>query len=51
MERFPDGFLWGTAASAFQIEGAAALDISPATFHRELRLARAWLQREMDDGS
>ncbi|MFQ5971879.1 MAG: GH1 family beta-glucosidase, partial [Alphaproteobacteria bacterium] len=26
MERFPDGFLWGTAASAFQIEGAAALD-------------------------
>ena len=26
MERFPDDFVWGTAASAFQIEGAAALD-------------------------
>ena len=30
-------------------EGATALEISPATFHRELRMARAWLQREMDD--
>lgn len=28
-------------------EGAAAIQISPATFHRELRLARAWLQREL----
>lgn len=28
-------------------EGAAALDLSPATFHRDLRLARAWLQREL----
>jgi hypothetical protein len=25
----------------------AALEISPATFHREPRLARAWLQREL----
>lgn len=32
-------------------EGAAALEISAATFHRELRLARAWLQREIGDGS
>lgn len=28
-------------------EGAAALELSPATFHRELRVARAWLQREL----
>ena len=28
-------------------EGAAALEMSPATLHRELRLARAWLQREL----
>jgi RNA polymerase sigma factor (TIGR02999 family) len=28
-------------------EGAAVLEISAATFHRELRLARAWLQREL----
>jgi len=28
-------------------EGAAALELSPATFHRELRMARAWLQREV----
>ena len=28
-------------------EGAAAMELSPATFHRELRLARAWLQREL----
>ncbi len=32
-------------------EGAAALDVSAATFHRELRLARAWLQRELGDGT
>ena len=31
-------------------EGAAALEISAATFHRELRMARAWLQRELADG-
>jgi RNA polymerase sigma-70 factor, ECF subfamily len=28
-------------------ETAAALNISPATVHRELRLARAWLRREL----
>jgi RNA polymerase sigma factor (TIGR02999 family) len=28
-------------------EAAAAMEISPATFHREIRLARAWLQREL----
>lgn len=28
-------------------ETAAALEISPATVHRELRLARAWLHREL----
>jgi RNA polymerase sigma factor (TIGR02999 family) len=28
-------------------ETAAALDISPATVHRELTLAKAWFQREM----
>jgi RNA polymerase sigma factor (TIGR02999 family) len=28
-------------------ETAAALDISPATVHRELKLAKAWLLREM----
>ena len=26
MRRFPDGFLWGTAASAYQIEGAVEAD-------------------------
>jgi len=29
-------------------ETAAALDISPATVHRELRLAKAWLLRELE---
>ena len=28
-------------------ETAAALDLSPATVHRELRMAKAWLQREL----
>jgi RNA polymerase sigma factor (TIGR02999 family) len=28
-------------------ETAAALDISPATVHRDLRLAKAWLRREV----
>lgn len=28
-------------------EAAAALDISPATVHRELKLAKAWLHREL----
>ena len=28
-------------------ETAAALDISPATVHRELKLAKAWLHREL----
>jgi RNA polymerase sigma factor (TIGR02999 family) len=28
-------------------ETAAAIDISPATVHRELKLARAWLHREL----
>jgi RNA polymerase sigma factor (sigma-70 family) len=28
-------------------ETAAALQISPATVHRELRLAKAWLHREL----
>ena len=28
-------------------EAAGAMEISPATFHREIRLARAWLQREL----
>jgi RNA polymerase sigma-70 factor, ECF subfamily len=28
-------------------EAAAVLDISPATLHRELRLAKAWLYRDM----
>jgi RNA polymerase sigma factor (TIGR02999 family) len=28
-------------------EAAAALEISPATLHRELRLAKAWLHRDM----
>jgi RNA polymerase sigma-70 factor, ECF subfamily len=31
-------------------ETAAALDISPATVHRELALAKAWLHREMAPG-
>ena len=26
---------------------AEALEISPATVHRELRMAKAWLQREL----
>lgn len=32
-------------------EAATVLDVSAATFHRDLRLARAWLQREMSDMS
>jgi RNA polymerase sigma factor (TIGR02999 family) len=28
-------------------EAAAALEISPATVHRELRLAKAWLHRDL----
>jgi len=31
-------------------EAAAALDISPATVHRELKLAKAWLHRELAPG-
>lgn len=31
-------------------ETAAALDISPATVHRELKLAKAWLHRELARG-
>jgi RNA polymerase sigma factor (TIGR02999 family) len=31
-------------------EIAAALEVSPATVHRELRLARAWLHRELMAG-
>ncbi len=30
-------------------EAAAALDISPATVHRELKLAKAWLHRELTE--
>lgn len=32
-------------------ETAAVLEISPATVHRDLRLARAWLYRELGPGS
>ncbi|MGA9474607.1 MAG: sigma-70 family RNA polymerase sigma factor [Terriglobales bacterium] len=32
-------------------EAAAALKISPATVHRELTLAKAWLYRELGQGS
>jgi RNA polymerase sigma factor (TIGR02999 family) len=32
-------------------ETAAALDISPATVHRELRMAKAWLHRELAGAS
>jgi RNA polymerase sigma factor (sigma-70 family) len=28
-------------------EIASALEISPATVHRDLRLAKAWLQKEL----
>jgi RNA polymerase sigma-70 factor, ECF subfamily len=31
-------------------EAAVALDISPATVHRELKLAKAWLHRELAQG-
>lgn len=31
-------------------ETAAALEISPATVHRELKLAKAWLHRELAQG-
>lgn len=31
------------------IEAADVLNLSPATVHRELRLARAWLHRELTD--
>ncbi|MGB9195362.1 MAG: ECF-type sigma factor, partial [Terriglobales bacterium] len=32
-------------------EAAAALKISPATVHRELTLAKAWLYRELGQGT
>jgi DNA-directed RNA polymerase specialized sigma24 family protein len=32
-------------------EAAAALKISPATVHRELTMAKAWLHRELTQGS
>ena len=32
-------------------EAAAALKISPATVHRELTLAKAWLYRELGQGA
>lgn len=32
-------------------EAAEALGISPATMHRELRLAKAWLARELKEGT
>ncbi len=32
-------------------EAAAALDISPATVHREIKLAKAWLHRELSLGT
>ena len=32
-------------------EAAAALKISPATVHRELKLAKAWLYRELEHGA
>jgi RNA polymerase sigma factor (TIGR02999 family) len=32
-------------------EAAAALEISPATVHRELRMAKAWLRRELTQDS
>jgi RNA polymerase sigma factor (TIGR02999 family) len=32
-------------------EAAAALEISPATVHRELRMAKAWLRRELSQDS
>lgn len=32
-------------------EAAAALKISPATIHRELKLAKAWLHRELTENS
>lgn len=32
-------------------ETATALQISPATVHRELRMAKAWLHRELTQGS
>lgn len=31
-------------------EVAGALEISPATVHRDLRMARAWLHKELSDG-
>jgi RNA polymerase sigma factor (TIGR02999 family) len=32
-------------------EAAAALEISPATLHRELKMAKAWLRRELTQDS
>jgi RNA polymerase sigma factor (sigma-70 family) len=32
-------------------ETAAALKISPATVHREIKLAKAWLHRELTRGT
>ena len=31
-------------------QAADVLEISPATLHRELRMAKAWLRKELDSG-
>ncbi|MGC4054116.1 MAG: ECF-type sigma factor [Paludibaculum sp.] len=40
----PASSSWSISAGLTYEEAAAALEISPATLHRDLRLAKAWLQ-------
>jgi beta-glucosidase len=50
MGRFPDGFLWGAATSAYQIEGSPLADgAGPSTWHRFCRLRGAIMNGDTGD--
>jgi len=48
--RFPDGFLWGAATSAYQIEGSPLADgAGPSNWHRFCRLKGAIMNGDTGD--
>jgi beta-glucosidase len=50
MSRFPDGFLWGAATSAYQIEGSPLADgAGPSNWHRFCRLRGAIMNGDTGD--